>query len=126
MKVLEHGNSNEITDYIVAAAFSVPLFANKIAIFQNNITNCVETAKKLLVVLNKQRDNLKESVFKYMVKEVRYELLELLENMVKKTNINTKKTKDGNVLQDTVSKREMHIFFYQMSKEMFLWCVVKP
>lgn len=49
------------------------------------------------MVLNKQQDTLKESVFKYMVKEVRYELLELLENMGKKANVDTQKTKDGSV-----------------------------
>lgn len=37
---------------------------------------------------------MKESNFKFMVKEVRYELLELLESMGK--NVSSQETKDGN------------------------------
>lgn len=55
----------------------------------------METTKKLLVILQKQRHTLKENTFKYMVKEVRYELLELLESLTKKVGTEEQKTEDG-------------------------------
>lgn len=48
------------------------------------------------MVLQRQRDTLKESAFKYMVKEVRYELLKLLEKMLKNVKMDAQKSKDGN------------------------------
>lgn len=76
------------------------------------------------MILQKQRDTLKESAFKYMVKEVRYEILKLLEKMGKAVKVDSQKSKDG-MHHFANSTRKFELSVLQMLNETCLWCLVK-
>lgn len=62
-----------------------------------------------------------------MVKELRYELLQILEKMEPKADVDAQKTKDGERSLDLESSTfRKKLFLFQILKGMCLWCVVKP